>query len=87
VFAECPGAEKQGPGAPKKTGPDFKNLYGCPCYKYPMRRDMYLVAKFWLKPEPPSDNKGKKGESAQTGMNASVNQWTLRGTALLCQKE
>jgi len=52
-----------------------------------MRQDRYLVSKFNLKPEPPSDNKGKKGEGAVREVNPMVNQWRLRGVALLCQKE
>jgi len=63
VYAECPSAEQKGPGAPKKATVDDKNMYSCPVYKYPMRQDRYLVSKFNLKPEPPSDKQGKKGES------------------------
>ena len=52
IFAECPSAEKQGPGAPRRNPADEKSMYPCPVYKYPVRQDRYLVTKINLRAEP-----------------------------------
>lgn len=52
IFAECPSAEKQGPGAPRKNPSDDKSMYPCPVYKYPVRQDRYLISKINLRAEP-----------------------------------
>jgi hypothetical protein len=90
VYADCPAAEQnKGPGAPKTSkGQDEKSMYPCPVYKYNMRSDKYLVTKFHLRAEPQQDNQSKKKDAALAReANVMVNQWRLRGVALLCQKE
>lgn len=52
IFAECPSAEKQGPGAPRRNPADDKSMYPCPVYKYPVRQDRYLITKINLRAEP-----------------------------------
>jgi hypothetical protein len=75
------------PGA-KKNVNTGEVWYECPVYRYPMRTDRYFITKLKILAEPKQDvNKGRKQDGAQKETSASINQWKLRGVALLCQKE
>jgi len=62
-------------------------MYPCPVYKYPVRQDRYLVTKINLRAEPMQEKPARGAQVMAKEQNAMVNQWRLRGVALLCQKE
>lgn len=72
-----------GPGGKGKMEDRFldKSHYNCPVYKYPKRNDRYLIFRVYLKGE----GQGQQS-SLSRGVTASMN-WTLKGVALLCQKD
>lgn len=62
-------------------------MYPCPVYKYPMRQDRYLVTIINLRAEPQQEKPARGAQVQSKEQNAAVNNWTLKGVALLCQKE
>ena len=58
---------KKGPDAEKKD-----NAYYCPVYKYPQRKDEFLIFRVYL---------------PCSGGAADANKWKLRGVALLCSTD
>lgn len=90
VGAECPTAEDKNrmPGGAKKAQNTGEVWYECPVYRYPKRTDRYFITKFKILAEPKQDQtKSRKQDSSTKESSASINQWKLRGVALLCQKE
>lgn len=89
IGAECPDADKnKGPGGAKKQVNTGEVWYECPVYRYPQRTDRYFITKLRILAEQKQDQaKARKQDQNQKETSASINQWKLRGVALVCQKE